>query len=664
MLASTADPPLDAPDLAYEPKYDGIRAIVSIEPPSIRVWSRAGNEKTSQFPEIVAALREWADGLDRPVILDGEIVALDGNGEPAGFQNLQGRIHLKVARRTPGDELRPGDAVALVLFDLLRDGDQDLRSLALRERRSRLESLAAARSHPCVRISEQAIGDGREMHARAQAHGWEGIIAKRLGGPYQSGRRTPEWRKLKLVRQQTCVVGGWTEPRGSRPFFGALLLGVYDNAGALTYIGHTGAGFTDAELGRVWKKLQALKTKTCPFSTHPKTNEKPHWVKPELVAEVRFTEWTADAKLRHPTYLGLRDDVLPRQVRKEPDPRSIARVQIVERSEAAERTRSRQAASRSPVKALLDQLDRIEDAGGDGVLELPGGDRLEISNMGKVFWPKVKGTKGDLFRHYVRVSPHILPVLADRPLVMKRYPNGVAAKPFYQHRAPEKVPAGVRIAEAESETETRAHIIGGDLKTLLYTAQLASISQDPWFSRVQTPEIVDHVAIDLDPPDDAPFRRVLDVACWVREELDALKASGFPKTSGAGGLHVYIPMPPDTSYEAGLIFCQIVATMVAKKHPKLATVERALKARGSRVYVDYLQNGRGKTLASAYSPRASEFAGVSTPLTWEEVEKGVSPKDFTIRTFAERLDTVGDLWAALRKAKGANLRAVMKYAEP
>jgi bifunctional non-homologous end joining protein LigD len=207
-------------------------------------------------------------------------------------------------------------------------------------------------------------------------------------------------------------------------------------------------------------------------------------------------------------------------------------------------------------------------------------------------------------------------------------------------------------------------VIGGNLLTLLYTAQLASISQDPWFSRVETPTIVDHVAIDLDPPDNAPFRRVLDVACWVREELDILKAPGFPKTSGSGGLHIYIPMPPDTTYEAGLLFCQIVATMVAKKHPRSATVERAVKARGSRVYVDYLQNIRGKTLASVYSPRASEFAGVSTPLTWEEVEKGVSPKDFTVANFAERLNDVGDLWAALRQSKGANLRAVMKYAEP
>jgi bifunctional non-homologous end joining protein LigD len=476
------------------------------------------------------------------------------------------------------------------------------------------------------------------------------------------------------VSHQTCVVAGWTEPRGSRPFFGALLLGVYDEEGRLHYIGHTGAGFTDAELGRVWKALQALKTRTCPFASQPKTNEKPHWVKPVLVAEVKFTEWTADGKLRHPTYLGLRDDVKAESVRKEPAPganmkRGTLTPNVepgtwnLDRAQAAERARSR-ATQKSAVKDLLAQIDAIDDAGGSGALTLPDGRTLAISNTGKVFWPGPKFTKGDLFRHYIRVSPYILPALADRPLVMKRYPNGVTAKPFYQHRAPDKVPPGVRIAEAESETETRAHIIGGNLETLLYTAQLASISQDPWFSRVQSPTIVDHVAIDLDPPDNAPFRRVLDVACWVREELDALKAPGFPKTSGSGGLHIYIPMPPDTAYEAGLLFCQIVATMVAKKHSRSATVERAIKARGSRIYVDYLQNIRGKTLASVYSPRASEFAGVSTPLTWEEVERGVSPKDFTIGTFAARLDEVGDLWAALRQSKGADLRAVMKYAEP
>ncbi len=660
MLASTAAAPLDSAALAYEPKYDGIRALVSIVGDSVRFWSRLGNEKTKQFPEIAAAIREWSRGIDRPLLVDGEIVALDARGEPAGFQNLQGRIHLK----TPVLEAPAKGAprLAIVLFDLLRDGNEDIRGLPLRDRRARLESLFAGRAHPSVRLSDQSAGDGRPLHARAHAHGWEGLVAKRLDSPYHSGRRSPDWRKVKLVRHQTCVVGGWTDPRGSRPFFGALLLGVYDEHGALQYVGHTGAGFSDAELGRVWKLIHALQTRKCPFAGQPRTNERPHWVKPKLVVEVKFTEWTADGRLRHPTYLGVRDDVEPADVRKEPD--EVVRVIAGPRAVAADRGRPPQGTSKTAVRGLLERLDEIQDAGGDGVLELGGGQSLEISNLGKIFWPALKLTKGDLFRHYVRVAPYILPAIADRPLVMKRFPNGVTAKPFYQHRAPDTVPAGVRIAMAQSETEERPHVIGGALVTLLYTAQLASISQDPWFSRVQSPDMVDHVAIDLDPPDGAPFRRVLDVARWVRDELEALGAPGFPKTSGSGGLHVYVPMPPDTPYEAGLLFCQIVATMVARKHPKAATVERAIKARGSRIYVDYLQNIRGKTLASAYSPRANDFAGVSTPLTWEEIDEGVSPKDFTIRTFAARLEAVGDLWAALRRAKGADLRAVMKYAEP
>lgn len=373
------------------------------------------------------------------------------------------------------------------------------------------------------------------------------------------------------------------------------------------------------------------------------------------------------ALLKGSTYLGVRDDIAADSVRKEPDTIAAGTEQRVRvpraRTEAAEHS-PRAKLTKASVAHLLDQIDTLQENGGRGVLRLPGAGRLEVSNLSKVFWPGMKLTKGDVFRHYTRAAPYILPALADRPLVMKRYPNGIAAKPFYQHRAPEKLPAGVRVANVASDTETRPHLIGGSLLTLLYTAQLASISQDPWFSRIGSEELADHVAIDLDPPEGLRFSRVLDVARWVREELDALGAPGFPKTSGAGGLHIYVPMPPDTRYQAGLLFCQIVATMVARKHPKLATVERSLAARGRRVYVDYLQNVRGKTLAAAYSVRASAFAGVSTPLTWDEIDAGVSPQDFTLGTFAARLASAGDPWAGLRKAKGADLHAVMKYAEP
>jgi len=654
MLATTAAAPLDSPEYVYEPKYDGIRVIAVVEPARVRLWSRLGNDKTGAFPDAVEAIQKWARRLDRAVVVDGEVVALDERGNPVGFQNLQ-RIQMHDV------------AIAFVAFDLLRDGNEDVRERPLRERRARLELLLKGVRDPRLRISEQAIGDGRAMHARAVAESWEGLIAKRLDSPYKSGKRSPDWRKLKLVRRQACVIGGWTDPRGSRPFFGALLLGVYDDNGRLQYIGHSGAGFTDEELGRVWKRLRAIETKTSPFATMPKTNERPHWVQPKLVAEVKFTEWTADNKLRHPTYLGLRDDIQLASVRREPDtvvrgPQGPAPLRPSSRDQAAERAQ-KTALNKTTVARLLEQIDRIDDQGGNGTLQLPSGERLEVSNLGKIFWPKLKLTKGDLFRHYERVAPYILPALADRPLVMKRYPNGVSGKPFYQHRAPDAIPAGVRVEQVETGTERRAHLVGGSLLTLLYTAQLASISQDPWFSRVNTTDMIDHVAIDLDPPDDFPFRRVLDVALWVRDELDALKAPGFVKTSGSGGVHIYVPMPPETPYGAGLLYAQIVATLVARKHPKAATVERSLKARGQRVYVDFMQNGLGKTLASAYSARANEFAGVSTPLTWDEVEAGVKPQDFTVQNIADRLEAAGDLWAPLRKSKGADLRAVMKYAE-
>ena len=312
------------------------------------------------------------------------------------------------------------------------------------------------------------------------------------------------------------------------------------------------------------------------------------------------------------------------------------------------------ALTKSGVQSLLTQLDEIEAGPGGGTITFDTG-RLEVSNLRKLFWPKLKLTKGDLVRHYVRVAPFILPVLADRPLVMKRYPNGVAGAPFYQHRTPDKVPAGVRMERVNAGTEIRPHLVGGGLATLLYTAQLGAISQDPWFSRVETPQMIDHIAIDLDPPDGLPYRRVLDVARWVRDALVSVKATGFAKTSGAGGLHVYVPLPPQTTYESGLLFAQVIATMVAERHPKEATIERSVKARGRRIYVDYMQNAQGKTLASAYSARASDFAGVSTPLTWDEVDEGVSPKDFTVANFDQRLKTAGDPWAALRKSKGTKL---------
>jgi bifunctional non-homologous end joining protein LigD len=672
--ATTPQPSLHDARLVYEPKYDGIRALVEIGPrdrgADVRLVSRLGNDKSAQFPELVDALVAFGARLQAPVVLDGEIVALDEGGQPTGFQRLQGRMH----RHAPSRDEPATQPVALVVFDLIREGDDDLCGRPWTERRTRLERLFAGtrrRRTPVrpgpIRLSEVSRGDGRALLAEATARGWEGLIAKRAASPYRPGRRSPDWLKLKLVREQEFVVGGWTDPRGSRRHFGALLVGYHDR-GALRYAGHIGSGFDDAELDRVATQLRRLTRTSCPFDATPATNERPHWVEPELVAQVRFTEWTDEGLLRHPVYLGLREDVTPGSVRREPgDPGASGRLTRLHAGKGPERAAARPRASRNPalplavLDRLLDDLAGLEADRGEGVLTLPGDVRLSVTNLRKLFWTEPRITKGELLRYYVTVAPYLLPVVADRPLVMKRLPNGIAGKAFYQQRAPDTVPEGVRVAMVEGDKEVPARFIGGTLATLLHMTQLATISQDPWFSRVGSPHEADHAALDLDPGDGVPFARVLDTARWVRDELEAIGVRGFPKTSGADGLHIYIPLEPGTPYEAGLLFCQIVATIVARKHPAVATIERRVRARGRTVYIDYLQNIEGKTLACAYSARGSDYAGASTPLTWPEVDGGVDRRDFTIRTLPARLEAVGDLWEGLRKATGANLLAVERY---
>jgi len=685
MLTSLEEPPIAQRGLFYEPKYDGIRALVDLRPPTGRgtdataaIYSRNGKEKTAQFPAIVAALVGMGRTLEAPVIVDGEIVAIDPAGRPLGFQHIQGRIHLTAAPDVArADREAPA---ALIMFDLLRDGDEDLRGQPLAARRLRLqERLRPGRAvRRVLRLSDMTADDGRVMLARARREGWEGLIVKDGTSPYSSGRRTPAWRKLKLLKQQEFVIGGWTAPRQTRQHFGALLLGYYDGHGALRWAGSVGTGFDDRELERVAALLAARAVRSSPFAAPVKTMEPAHWVRPDLVAEVRFTEWTGEGMLRQPVYLGTREDKDAKAVRREVSTPHPARTPhpALRTAQRAPRTahRARRTSLRAVpgvsdrrLSALVDQLAALEEARKDGDIALPNGDGLRVTNLAKVLWPALGVTKGELLRYYAAVSPLLLPVIDDRPLVMKRFPNGIDKPAFYQQRHPEPAPPGVRRevlpAEVDSidEAGPRDRLIGGSLTTLLYMAQLAAISQDPWFSRVRDAPYQDQAAIDLDPGEGAGFDRVLDVARWVKDELDRLGIPGVPKTSGSRGLHIYLPLPKRTTYETGQLLCHVIATMVVEKHPRVATVERMVRKRPrATVYVDYLQNVLGKTLATAYSARATDYAGVSTPLTWKEVAHGVDPRDFTLRTALARFADVGDLWAPLRRGKTVDLRAVLR----
>ena len=314
MLAMLEDAPLEGKGLVYEPKYDGIRALVEItpaRPAAVRLWSRLGNDKTAQFPDLVAALSRFARNLKGAVVLDGEVVALDEHGEPAGFQRLQNRIHL-----TESNSRSAAGRVAFIAFDILRNGDEDLRPLPLTVRRSRLDRVFRNPGSPILRRSDVVRDDARALYREALERGWEGLIAKDANSIYHTGKRTRDWRKLKIVHEQEFVVGGWTEARTTGRPFGALLVGYYED-GQLKYAGHTGSGFNQRELERVIRLLRPIETTASPFSTRPRTNERPHWTKPSLVAQLKFTEWTDDGMLRHPIYLGMRDDVKPETVRRE-----------------------------------------------------------------------------------------------------------------------------------------------------------------------------------------------------------------------------------------------------------------------------------------------------------------------------------------------------------
>jgi bifunctional non-homologous end joining protein LigD len=685
MLASLSEPPVAQKGLVYEPKYDGIRAIVEVRAGGgVTIYSRNGIDKTRQFPGIATALASLGKRLKATAVLDGEIVAVDKAGTPLGFQHIQGRIHLTgPAEIERGEQRQPA---VLIVFDILRDGLKDLRRLPLVERRLKLQERIQPRGkeQTWLRLSEISLDDGRDMLRRARDEGWEGLIVKEAHSPYHSGKRSPVWRKMKLLKQQEFVVGGWTAPRQTRSYFGSLLLGYYDDAGELRWAGSVGTGFDQKELDRVWRLLEARKTDRSPFADNFKTAEKAAWVKPTLVVEVRFTEWTSDGLLRQPVYLGTREDKSARTVRREderPKPapalpangryKKNVRVRLEPGSVSSEKgTRlKKEPGSDSELRAIVARLRELEDSRKDGELALPNGDTLRVTNLSKVFWPALKITKGDLLRYYAEVSPYLLPAVDDRPMVMKRFPNGVDKPAFYQQRHPETPPPGVRRVvlpedvEPITEEGPRDRVIGGSLTTLLYMAQLAAVSQDPWFSRVSDPWHMDHCAIDLDPGEGAGLDKVLDVARWVKEEMDRLGVPGFPKTSGSRGLHIYIPLPAKTTYESGQLLCHLIATLVCDKHPKVATIERMVKRRPrGTVYVDYLQNILGKTLATAYSVRASDYAGVSTPLRWTEVARGVDPRDYTIRTALQRFNETADLWKELRTSRPVNLTAVLARA--
>jgi bifunctional non-homologous end joining protein LigD len=659
----------------FEPKYDGIRVLAYTTENDVKLMTRNGKDKARQFPEIVAALKKLAAQTKRSLVLDGEIVALI-DGEPARFQELQSRMHVKESHLI--ERHSSSTPAALILFDILMDGDEVLLREPWSERRARLVKRIAKRTSKQLWITESIEGDGKKMLEKARRQGWEGIIAKRIDFPYEPGNRSRNWLKLKIEFRQEFVIGGYTEPRNSREHIGALLLGYFDKD-RFIYVGHTGGGFTRQGLEEMYRRLKPLETKSSPFVEMPKTNEKAHWVKPEVVVEVKFSEWTADRRLRQPIFLGVRDDkdatevgLEPTSVQKKSTGDSItkrqprlsiaARARTLKGPPAKMPRRSASSPSRLNVDttSLLGQLETIEKSEGEGTLDFARGKTLKVSNLDKVFFPKEKYTKGDVMRYYTRIASFILPTIQDRPLVLKRFPNGINGESFYQQKASETTPPEVRVELIETGGgEKQPRIIGGDLLTLLYTIQLGAISVDPWHSRIQSLEYADYTIIDLDPGPRANFARVIQVARWAKEVIDGFGLNAAIKTSGSSGLHIYLPLPPRTPNDAATLVAQMIATKVAEVHPKETTIERFVKARGAAtVYVDYLQNIQGKTVAGPYCVRAKPGATVSSPLKWTELTDDLDPRDYHLGNAAERFEKIGDIWNEAMGKKNS-LRALV-----
>ena len=633
MLAQRAERFPSGEAWCFELKLDGIRAIGWARPNgSIHIYSRRGHRLEPAFPEISEALELLALRSGSEFVLDGEIVAARAKGGPS-FEDLQPRFNLREAHEI-AQQARAQPA-EMYVFDILWFEGEDLRDQPLSDRKNRLRQLLKSAGHRLHYVAHD-VSSGASTMEHARREGFEGVVAKRLKSRYRSGERTQDWLKIKELARQEFVIGGWTEPQGGRQGFGALVVGYYDEPGVegkLFCAGRVGSGFRGSDLQSISQRLVVLAQEASPFEEVPGDVEGAHWVRPELVAEVKFQEWTREGRLRQPVFLGLRTDVDP--------------LWVVREGRAAMPSKGPPVQATPEIESLVETLEVLEKEGGGGDVVVEGR-RLRISNLQKVFWPDSGLTKGELLRYYLSVAPAILPVVKDRPLTLERYPNGITGEMFYQQRVLAQVPEGVRTVALELDGEEVERVIGGDLYTLLYTAQLAAISQHVWPSRLGTLQDMDYSILDLDPSEGVPFSAVREAALAIQDQLQRLGLRGYPKTSGASGLHVVMPLEGGTSYETGRLLAELVANLVTRSNPELATVQRVVSKRGARVYLDFLQNRRGATVASAYSVRPRTDATVSAPLRWDELETDVEPNHFSIRSMPERLKAVGDLWVACR----------------
>lgn len=613
MFAKLSYEPLDGNQWLFEIKYDGVRALALRDGDVLRLFARSGAEITGQYPEVALALRALPY---KRFVLDGEIVALNDEGRP-DFQLLQRRMHLQDRR----DIARMSLAVpaCYFVFDLLVFDQFDLRGLALERRKDWLQRLVKGEGP--LRYCEHIIGRGRDFFGAVESAGLEGMMAKLRAAPYR-GRRSADWVKIKCPRTLRFVIGGWTDPAGSRTHFGALMLGQYETDGSLRFIDKVGTGFNYEKLRHIHGLMTQRGRATSAFR-RPRAGEPPlpaggHYCEPELVCDVRFAEYTNQGGIRHPSFLKLVDDADPREC-------------TYQGPQNGDGAPPKGASILAEPGGAIAQAAASADGGNP--------ERVAVTNTDKVFWPEQGYTKGDLVTYYQSIARWMLPYLKDRPVMLTRYPDGIAGKSFYQKDAPGFAPQWLRTEKIYSHDSQRdiAYFILESADALAYMANLAAITIHIWSSRMPHLEIPDWLLFDIDPKGSTTRNAVL-VAQQTASVLREIGLRPYLKTSGQAGLHVVVGLEPKYTYEQARLFSELVARVVVSRAPDLATINRNPRSRAGKVYIDYLQLGHGKTIAAPFSVRPVSGAPVSAPLDWKELKPDLDPVAYNIKNMPKRME--------------------------
>jgi bifunctional non-homologous end joining protein LigD len=647
MLATLVNEPFDDPDWTYEVKWDGYRALAYLNKGSVSISSRNNKSFAEKYYPVTAALSKWSFDA----VLDGEIVVLDQDGK-ANFSALQNW-------RSEAD----GNLVYYV-FDLLWYNGKDIMGLALSERQAILKQILPE-GDDTIRLSQIFTSGGLDFFAAAKKMGLEGIMAKRASSEYSPDSRNKQWLKIKVNQRQEVVIGGFTKNDGSSKLFSSLLLGVYEN-GSFQYVGKVGTGFSDKLQKEMMQQFSALITTKIPFASEPDINKpsrfRPNppnatatWLKPSLVCEVSFAEVTSDGVFRHPSFEGMRSDKKATEVVRETAAPTTQAVSDAEAKADTGKNALVSAPLKSGRKTLLNPTEQSQ-------VKKIKGHSLKFSNLSKIYWPEDGYTKRDMFNYYYQAAEYILPYLKDRPLSLNRFPGGIHGPSFYQKDVKGKAPDWAKtFPYTTSDGEDKEFLVGGDEATLLYMASLGCIEMNPWFSTIKHPDNPDYCVIDLD-PDKNTFDQVIEAAQEVKKILDAIEIPGFVKTSGSTGIHIYIPLGAKYSYDQSQMFGKLIVSIVHDQLAEFTSMERQIKNRNGKMYLDFLQNRPGATIACPYSLRPKIGATVSMPLHWEEVRKGLAMKDFNISNAIARIKSEGDIFKGSLQ-KGIDMTKALSKAQ-